>query len=63
MGGWFFAIGERKIVDANSYGMCKVVKLSHEGIIGAAELWNPTLPPLLPPSDRDLDVGEIMEGL
>lgn len=62
MGRWFLAVGENKIVDANGYGVCKVIKFFGDSPIVVVS-WIPMeIPPLLSPSYSDLDVGEKMEG-
>jgi len=56
-------MAESEIVDADSYGMSKVLKFFLEGL-REVEPWSPMgrKPPCLPPSYSDLDVGEKMEG-
>jgi len=55
-------VGENKIVDANGYGVCKVIKFFGDSPIVVVS-WIPMeIPPLLSPSYSDLDVGEKMEG-
>ena len=55
-------MGKSKIVDANAYGACKVIKLFSDGPIFDVP-WIPMdMPPLLSPSYSDLDVCEKMEG-
>jgi hypothetical protein len=55
-------VGENKIVDANAYGGCKVIKFFKNGPIDGVP-WIPMqIPPLLTPTYSDLDVGEKMEG-
>ena len=55
-------MSESKIVDANAYGVCKVIKFFTEGPPVGVPWISMEMPPLLSPSYSDLDVGEKMEG-